>query len=430
MKNNVLLQVFGSIFLAVIAGYLTGSDSEILGVTYLQIYNFIGQLFLNALTLVVVPLVASSIIIGTARLGNEGSFGKLGLKTFGYFLATSSLAILVGWVLMTIIAPGYSTDGSAHLVSAAETARLAHLESAAQGQVFSTIEQIFYKLIPSNILAVASQGQMLGLICFSLLFGFFSSKIEPQAASIIQGFWRGIFQIMMNMTQLVMKALPIGVFGLVAKVVASTGLESVKPVGLFFVTVILGLIIHGFIILPLMLRFIGGVNPILHFRAIAPALLTAFSTSSTAATLPITIDCVEKRAGVSNRICSFTIPLASSVNLSGSALYVCCVVLFAAQVYGIHLSFVNQCLVVFMTLLTSLGIAGIPSASLISVLMILQTLGLPTDAIGLVLAVERLLDMSRAVVNVFGNTCCAVLIARSEGEATDLIKHLKTSLSS
>lgn len=423
----MLLQVFGSIFLAVLAGYITGPDKTLFGVTYLQIYSFIGQLFLNALTLVVVPLVASSIIIGTARLGGEGSFGKLGFKTFGYFITTSFLAILVGWALMTIIAPGHSTEG--HLVSGAEAARLSHLESAAQGHVFDTIEQIFYKLIPSNILAVASQGQMLGLICFSLLFGFFSAKIEPQASTIVQGFWRGIFQIMMNMTQLVMKALPVGVFGLVAKVVASTGLESVKPVGLFFVTVLLGLLIHGLIILPLMLRFIGGVNPILHFKAIAPALLTAFSTSSTAATLPITIDCVEKRAGVSNRICSFTIPLASSVNLSGSALYVCSVVLFAAQVYGVHLSFVNQCLVVFMTLLTSLGIAGIPSASLISVLMILQTLGLPTDAIGLVLAVERLLDMSRAVVNVFGNTCCAVLIARSEGESTDLIKHFKTSLS-
>jgi Na+/H+-dicarboxylate symporter len=428
MKNNVLLQVFGSIFLAVIAGLLSGPDLEIFGVTYLQIYTLIGQLFLNALTLVVVPLVASSIIIGTARLGSDGSFGKLGLKTFGYFISTSLLAILVGWALMSLITPGNLQEIPANLVSAAEKTRLIELENASNSNVFETISQILYKLVPSNILAVASQGQMLGLICFSLLFGFFSSRIESQAAAVIQSFWSGIFQIMMNMTQLVMKALPLGVFGLVAKVIATTGLESVKPVGMFFVTVLLGLAIHAFVILPLMLRFIGGVNPLLHFKAIAPALLTAFSTSSTAATLPITIDCVEKRVGVSNRICSFTIPLASSVNLSGSALYVCCVVLFSAQVYGIHLSFVNQCLVVLMTLLTSLGIAGIPSASLISVLMILQTLGLPLEAIGMILAVERLLDMSRAVVNVFGNTCCAVLIARSEGETTDVIKHFKSSL--
>lgn len=429
MKNNILFQVFGSIFLAVIAGLMTGPDRAIFGVTYLQLFTLIGQLFLNALTLVVVPLVASSIIIGTARLGSEGSFGKLGVKTFGYFMTTSLLAIVTGWLLMMVFSPGSLQESPAALVSVAEKARLVALEQQTQGNVFSTIEQILFKIVPSNILAVASQGQMLGLIFFSLLFGFFSAKIEPEAASIVQGFWRGIFQIMMKMTQMVMKALPIGVFGLVAKVVASTGLDSVKPVGMFFLVVILGLLIHGLIILPLMLRFIGGVNPFLHFRAIAPALLTAFSTSSTAATLPITIDCVEKRAGVSNRICSFTIPLASSVNLSGSALYVCCAVLFSAQVYGIHLSFVTQLLVVLMTLLTSLGVAGIPSASLISVLMILQTLGLPADAIGMILAVERLLDMSRSVVNVFGNTCCAVLVARSEGEATDLIKHLKTSIS-
>jgi Na+/H+-dicarboxylate symporter len=213
-----------------------------------------------------------------------------------------------------------------------------------------------------------------------------------------------------------MKFLPYGVFCLVAKVFMVSGIRSLESVGLFTLTVLIGLAVFMFIALPLLLKWIGKVKPIRHFKAMGPALVTAFSTSSSSATLPITIDCVEKRAGVSNRICSLVVPLGTSINMSGSALYECVAAMFIAQAYGIDLSFSTQFLVVLMALITSVGVAGIPSASLVAILVILKVIGLPQEGIGLFIAVDRLLDMCRTTVNVFSDSCCAILVARSEGE--------------
>ncbi len=422
MNNNMLMKVLLAMVLAVVAGYLTGPDFGFFGVTFLEIYSLIGQLFLNALTLVVVPLVAASVITGTARMGAENSFGSLGLKTFGIYALTTAMAIVVGWGVTMLVSPGLGHEISSY--GSAFNAQLAAVQNMAGNvdtSAFHKIELILLKLVPSNILAVASQGQMLGLIFFSLLFGYFIPKIDFETGNILLRFWRGIFEVMMCMTHLVMKALPIGVFGLMAKVVATTGFDTIRPISYFFGTVILALLVYTIVVLPLLLYF-SGVNPLRHFKAMVPALFTAFSTSSSAATLPITIDCVEKRAGVSNRICSFTIPLATSLNLSGTGLYICVSVLFICQVYGLELGFPLQFFVVLMSLLTSIGIAGIPSASIVAIIMILQTIGLPADGIALILAVERLLDMCRTVVNVFGNTVCAVLIAKSEGEGNVLTR--------
>lgn len=415
MKNNVLIKVLLAIVLAIIAGLLSGTDKGILGVTYFQIYHLIGQLFLNALTLVVVPLVASSIITGMARMGTDGSFGTLGIKTFSYFLLTLGLAVSIGLIFVLWFQPGTIEDLSIK-DNVLQTPAVIAIEAQGDKGNFYQFEQLLLKLIPSNILAVASQGQMLGLIFFSLLFGYFISKIDPQPGQIMLSFWNAVFQIMMKITHLVMRALPIGVFGLVAKVIATTGLSAFSKVGWFTVTFLCALMVYTLLILPLLLRWIGKVNPWAHFRAMGPALLTAFSTSSSAATLPLTLECLEKRAHVSNRVCSFVVPLGTSLNLTASALYVCVTVFFIAQVYGLTLSFGTMITVFLLIVFTSVGMAGIPSACLVGVVLILHTLGLPGDAIGLILAVERILDMCRTVVNVFGTSCCAVLIARSEGE--------------
>jgi Na+/H+-dicarboxylate symporter len=203
----------------------------------------------------------------------------------------------------------------------------------------------------------------------------------------------------------------------VAKVIATTGMDSVTSAAWYFFTAVASLLIYGFVVVPLLLIVVARVNPIQHFRAMSPALFTAFSTSSSAATLPITMECVEKRAGVSNRICSFSIPLGTSLNMSGGALFMSVASLFISTVYGITLTSHIVCLVGFMALLTSMGIAGIPSASLIAVALILNTIGVPAEGIGLIIAVDRILDMFRTTVNVLGNATCAVLIARSEGES-------------
>lgn len=414
MKNSLLFKVLIAMLLAVFAGWLTGPDRELLGVPYVQIYQLLGQLFLNALSLVVVPLVASSIITGTARMGSEQAFGKLGIKTFAFYLGTSTLAILVGLFFTCVIFPGSSEVMSS--LASADAEKISALATQSSGNAFEKISQILFKIIPSNIFAVAAQGQMLGLIAFSLVFGFFISKIDEHPASIILGFWKGIFQIMMRITHLVMLALPVGVFGLVAKVVATTGMESLSHVILFTAVILVSLLAYAAIVLPLLLIFAGEINPLAHLRAMSPALFTAFSTSSSAAALPITMECIEKNAGVSNRICSFTIPLGASMSLSGSAMYQCVASLFIIQAYGIEMTWTILAIVPIMSLLTSVGMAGIPSACLISIVVILNTIGVPPDGIGLILAVERILDMCRTAVNVLGNTCCAVLVARAEGE--------------
>ena len=413
MKNHTLLKVFISIVLAVIVGGITGTDATLFGISYLKVYSLMGQLFLNALYLVAIPLVSASIILGTARMGSESSFGALGVKTFGFYLLSSSLAVLVAISVFFFIFTGNGTDA---LASLSVNEHAASLTVQPQGDLFDTLSQVFLRLIPSNILAAASQGQMLGLICFSILFGFFLSKIESDAASVVLKFWEGIFQIMMKMTHAIMKTLPIGVFGLVAKVVATTGVDSITSAAWYFLAAVMSLVGYSVLIVPVLLIVFAGINPIQHFRAIFPALFTAFSTSSSAATLPITMECVEKRAGISNRICSFSIPLGTSLHMPGGAAYMSVASLFIAAVYGIPLTLNTVSLVGFMALLTSMGIAGSPSASLISVALILNTIGVPAEGIGVIIAVDRILDMFRTTVNVLGNATCAVLIAHTEGE--------------
>lgn len=409
MNNKLLFKVFAALILAFIAGMVTDPNSS-----FIKIYDLIGKLFLNALTLVVVPLVAASIITGAAKMGSEEAFEKLGAKTCFYFVLNSFLAALLGLLLVTVMAPGITSH--ANLSNLASIGKVQQLESLAEGNLFDQFAGILLKIVPSNILQVASQGQMLGLIFFSLLFGFFISKIEPHTGSIMLNFWKAVFQIMMKITHLVMRALPIGVFGLVAKVVATTGADSVASVAKFFLTITLGLLMYGLLVLPLMLMLIARINPIKYLKAMAPAIFTALSTSSSAATLPITIDCMEKRVGVSNRICSFTLPLGTALNCAGTALYAAVATVYIAQSYGMDLSSGTLLTILMMSFLTSFGMAGIPSASLVSIVVILNAIGLPGEGIGLVLAVERIVDMMRTSVNVFGNSCSAVFIAKSEGE--------------
>ena len=279
-----------------------------------------------------------------------------------------------------------------------------------------TIGSLILSVVPSNIFDALARGEMLALIFFSLLFGFALTKINAEKSNQLQSLFQGIFQTMIEITHLIMKFLPLGVFCLVAKVAATTGFESLASLGLFFISVIGGLAVFSLVVLPLLLKYVGKVSPKRHFKAVAPALITAFSTSSSSASLPITIDCVEKRAGVSNRICSLVVPLGTSLNMSGSALYEIVAALFVAQVYGVTVTLSSQIVFVLLALFTSMGVAGVPAASLVAVIVILKAFGLPIEGIGLFLAVDRILDMCRTTVNVLSDTCCAVLVAKSEGE--------------
>jgi len=279
---------------------------------------------------------------------------------------------------------------------------------------------VFLSMVPANIVAAAANGQMLGLIFFSILFGFFMTRITEAYAESQYNFWQGVYETMMKITDWVMKFAPIGIFALVAKVIAGIDGDDLtdmfQSLGLFFVSVVLALAAHAFIIMPLLLKIVGRVKPTRHYRAMSPALLTAFSTASSAATLPLTIECVEKNAGVSNRTSSFVLPLGATVNMDGTALYECVAVMFIAQAYGLELGFVTQFTIVIVALLTSIGVAAVPAASLVAITIILSTIGLPVEALGLILAVDRILDMFRTSVNVFSDSCGAVIIGRLEGE--------------
>lgn len=400
MKNNTTLQVFISLFLACLVGAFSNPF-------LIELYGLVGELFLNALTLIIIPLVASSLILGASQMGEGQSVGRLGGKTFGFFFLVSFLAALVGYSVMQLMTPGaFVTD----LALASNIS----VEPPASG--FLQLKQFLLSLLPSNILATAAQGQMIGLILFCLLFGYFMMKVNKELSRIMVSFWEALFQIMMKMTHFFMKFLPLGVFALVAKVVATSGWGAFHSVTGFFLAVLIAIAIYSCLILPLLLKMIGRINPLIYYGAISPALIMAFSTSSSAATLPITIDCIEKRAGISNRICSFTAPLGTTLCLSGTALYQCMVVFFVAQAYDIALPMGSQILIVAMSVIASFGMAGIPSASLIAIVMILQTMNLPVEGIALVVAVERILDMFRTATNVLGNSCCAALVASSEGE--------------
>ncbi len=403
--------VFLAIVLAILFGSWVGKDAHVFGISLYGVFDVLGKIFLNALTLVVVPLVSSSIITGISRIGKDGEIGRLGGKMFLFYIGTSLLAILIGLFFVNLINPGASQI--APPIGGAENSDLLKLKEFNGGE---TLVKVLLEIVPSNALLAFSHGQMLGLIFFSLLFGYALSRLDTQGSSTLKHFFEGVFQTMITVTQLIMKTLPYGVFCLVAKVFMSTGIGSLESVALFSITVILGLGTFMFVGLPLLLKFIGRVSPIRHFKAMTPAIVTAFSTSSSSATLPITMDCVEKRAGVSNRICSLVVPLGTSINMSGSALYECVAAMFVAQAYGIELSFATQFLVVMLALITSVGVAGIPSASLVAIIVILRVIGLPPEGIGLFVAVDRLLDMCRTTVNVFSDSCCAVLVARTEGE--------------
>ncbi|MGA8164503.1 MAG: dicarboxylate/amino acid:cation symporter [Waddliaceae bacterium] len=410
MKNHPLIKVFAAMILAVIAGLLAGPDAAIGGVAWVRVFDLIGNLFLNALTLVVVPLIVSSIITGVGKLGTQQAFGQLGIRTLLFFLLTAVLAVLVGLIVSLSFSPGASLDHAPINFSFKSVLQVEQNQEAGGG-VFAVIENLLFRIVPSNIISTASEGQILGLILFSLLFGLFMSKLETNLAAVMIDFWKGVFEIMMQMTRLIMRALPVGVFGLMATIVATTGFESIKPVVLFMMTVLLGLGVYLFAVLPFLLKVVGKVNPAAHFSAVIPALVTAFSTSSTAATLPVTLDCMEKRAGIPNRICSFILSLGISMNLTGSALYATCAVLFIAQASGVAMTPPVLFTVFLMGVFSAMGmVAGVPSGSLITVVVMVQTLGISSSAVVLIVAVDRILDMCRTTVSVYTNTCCTSLV--------------------
>jgi len=408
-------QILIAVVLAGFVGWLAGDTAMIGPVSYYAIFDFVGTLFINALKMLIVPLIASSIIVGVAGIGSSGNLGKLGGKTLLFYTVTTLSAILVGLILVNIVRPGI-VDGQPVRVALALQADTGDLMERVGDKGAGDVVEIFLRMVPSNVVKAAADGEMLGIIFFCLLFGFFMTRLDQSLSEPLFKFWTAIFQVMMRMTEWVMMFAPIGVFGLVARVVAKTGFGAAGPLLTFALVVVAALTVHVLVTLPLLLRWVAGVSPVAMLRIMAPAMLTAFSTASSSATLPVTMDCIENGVGVSNRVSSFVLPLGATVNMNGTALYECVAAMFLAQAYGLNLDFGVQFSIVLIALVTSIGVAGIPSASLVAIAIILAAVGLPIEAIAVLFVFDRVLDMARTSVNVFGDATCAVIIARLEGE--------------
>ncbi len=416
-------QILIAIGLAVFVGtwvrsYTTDDVTPgLLGVPYVTMFDYIGTLFLNALKMIIVPLITSSIIVGVAGIGSGGNLGKLGGRTLLFYTTTTLAAIMVGLIIVNVVQPGISGGEPVGETLALE-ADTVDIASKVEGKGVGDVAEIFMRMIPPNIVEAAVEGNMLGLIFFSLLFGYFMSRLAHQYAEPLFNFWNAVFHTMMGVTEFIMMFAPIGVFGLVAEVMATAGLSAAKPLFIFALCVVAALSVHAFGTLPALLRYVGKVKPFKTMAGASPAMLTAFSTASSSATLPITMDSLEDNVGVSNKVSSFVLPLGATVNMNGTALYECAAAIFLAQAYGLDLTFGQQFAVVVIALLTSIGVAGVPSASLVAIAIILGAIGLPMEAIGVLMVFDRILDMCRTSVNVWGDACCATIVARLDGEKT------------
>lgn len=395
-------QILCGMLLGTLFGAIGGEES----VSYVA---WLGQLFVRLLKMIIVPLVLTSIVSGVASVGGGGNLGRLFSKTMGYYLLSSALAVFAGLLMVNLIQPGVGAQ-----FTDVEKKDLPELSTP------SSPQELLLDIVPENVVAAAAKPSMLSVIFFAILLGMSIASLPEKERLLLTNFVEAAFQAMMKLTQGVIRFAPIGVFGLIARVVGESGFEAFRALAWYMLTIASGLAIHLFITLPLLLMILGKIKPSIHFRNMAEPLTMAFSTSSSGATLPVTLEAVEKKVGVSNKVSSFVLPMGATVNMDGTALYECAGVLFIAQALGIHLGFEQQLIVVLTALLASIGAAAVPSAGLVIIFLVLEAVNLrgpEVDAIvGAMLAIDRPLDMLRTMVNVFSDSCGAAIIARSEGE--------------
>ncbi len=371
--------------------------------------SWVGTLFVRLLRMVIVPLVLTSIVCGTAALGGGSDLGRLFAKTLGFFVLTSLLAILVGWGMVSALRPGVGLEvgGGASLDKLPEIAAP------------SSPAQMILDVVPPNVVKAMAEADMLGLIFFCIVFGLAITGLPELHRVRLVSFFESAFEAMMRLTTGVVQFAPIGVFGLMAKVVADSGFTNFRSLGLYMVTIFGGLVIFFFVVMPLVLYLLARINPWTFLRNMSEPIAMAFTTSSSGATLPVNLKTVEEKIGVPNRISSFVLPMGATVNMNGTALYECAGVLFIAQALGVHLTPMQQILVVITALLAAIGAAAVPSAGLVMIFMVLEAVNLrgpQVEAIvGMMLAIDRPLDMCRTVVNIYGDAAAAAVVAKSEG---------------
>lgn len=394
-KYSLTLWIFAGFILGIIAG-------SILGEKIIPVAEPLADIFLRLLKMAIIPLVITSVVSAVIKVGSASGLGRIGFRTLSYYLATSLIAILTGQLLVNVFKPGVGADIGLE-------ASPGSIEAVNRG-----VGEVLMNIIPENPVAAAANGDVLPLIFFSILFGYFVTLLRKSQKDLMKNLFDAAFEAMLKMTTFVIWSAPLGVFGIIAGIVASTGFSAFRPLGFYFVIVLAGLAIHMLLTLPLLLRVLGRTNPVAHYRGMIPALLTAFSTCSTIVTLPLTMKAVTENSGASKRAAGFVLPLGATMNMDGTALYECVATIFIAQVYGFELGFGAQVTVAVTAVLASVGAASIPMSGMVMMSIILGAVGLPLEGVGIILAVDRILDMFRTTANVFSDSCGAVIISRFE----------------
>ena len=369
----------------------------------------IGDLFLRLLKMITIPLIVTSLVTGVAGLGNASRLGSMFGKTLGYYFVTSVLAITTGLLMVNLIRPGIG----ANLPGGGETVAG---EDESLAKVFGGLID---KVIPTNPIQSLAGGDFLSIISFSILVGVFIVLVGGESGEMLRKLFKASFDVMMRMTMAIIKLAPIGVLAFMVFATATQGLEIFKTLAWYMLAVFMALMVHACVVLPLILKFVAKRNPLEFAQAMSPALMTAFSTASSNATLPLTMTSVENRAGVSNKVSSFVLPLGATVNMDGTALYEVVAVLFIAQAYGGDMSLATQLLIAITALAASVGAAGIPHAGLVMMAIVLQAAKLPLEAQGIIIAVDRVLDMCRTTVNVWSDSCGCAVLNRLQGNGDE-----------
>lgn len=418
MKLDLHHKILSGLAVGAVAGIACnalGRDAAWLEVVNTYVTGPVGQVFLRLLFMTVVPLVFASLAVGVALLGDLRRVGRVGARTIGYFLITTALATVIGLLLVNAIEPGAGLD-EATRTALVETYRGEAAERAPAGGPGFGIHT-FVNIIPRNPIDAAARGDMLGVIFFALMLGIALTLLPKERAQPLIRVLEGLGDAMVAVIGIVMKIAPYGVAGLIFVVTSRFGFGILEQLAIYVVVVVAGLALHQTVSFSLLLKFLGRYSPREFFRRAQPVMVTAFSTSSSNATLPTTIKVSEESLGVPKEIAGFVLPLGATMNMNGTALFEGITVLFVAQVFGVSLGLGQQVVVVILSVLMAVGTAGIPGGSIPLLMLVLQAVGVPGEGIALVLGVDRILDMCRTVVNVTGDMTCAVYVTRVEGSA-------------
>lgn len=404
------------IFIALIGGAIVGViiNTFFANVTVLQdilvdgVFYIVGQGFISLMKMLVVPLVFCSIVCGAASIGDTKTLGSVGVRTIVFYICTTMIAVAVALGVASLINPGIGLDMST--VESVSTS----VDSSSTSTNLSVVETIL-NIIPTNPIASLANGEMLQIIFFALIVGVILAKLKDKA-QLVSNFFQQGNDIMMEMTMMIMQIAPIGVFCLIGRTFAQLGFSAMIPMFKYMITVVLALAVQCYGVYMIMLRVFGGLNPFKFVKKFFPVQAFAFSTATSNATIPLNIDTLEEKMGVSRKISGFTIPLGATINMDGTSIMQGVAVVFVAQAFGIELSAVDYLTVIATATLASIGTAGVPSVGLVTLAMVFDSVGLPVSGIGLIMGIDRILDMLRTAVNITGDAVCTTIVAKQNNE--------------